>query len=81
MAHFTSLFGRAPMEALREIRMRQAAILLTNDSMSIDQIARAVGYKSRSSFLRAFRKAYGNDPSDYRVSTQHMSEQPYPDGR
>jgi AraC family transcriptional activator of mtrCDE len=75
MAHFTSLFGRAPMEALREIRMRQAAALLANDSMSIEQIARAVGYERRSSFLRAFRKAYGNNPSDYRATVLGKPEQ------
>lgn len=74
MSHFTSLFGRPPMEALREIRMRQAALLLANDSMPIDQIARAVGYESRSSFLRAFRKAYGNDPSDYRSKGRRVPE-------
>lgn len=70
ISRFSTLFGRAPMEALREIRMRQATILLANESMTIDQIARAVGYESRSSFLRAFRKTYGNDPSDYRATAR-----------
>jgi AraC family transcriptional activator of mtrCDE len=63
------------MEALREIRMRQAAALLANDSMSIEQIARAVGYERRSSFLRAFRKAYGTNPSDYRATVLGKPEQ------
>jgi AraC family transcriptional activator of mtrCDE len=75
MSHFTSLFGRAPMEALREIRMRKAATLLANDSMSIDKIARAVGYESRSSFLRAFHKAYGNSPSEYRAALRVPDQQ------
>jgi AraC family transcriptional activator of mtrCDE len=80
MSHFTSLFGRAPMEVLREIRMRQAAALLANDSMSIEQIARAVGYERRSSFMRAFRKVYGNNPSDYRATILGKLEQQHPGG-
>jgi AraC family transcriptional activator of mtrCDE len=80
MSHFTSLIGRAPMEALREIRMRKAATLLANDSMSIDQIARAVGYESRSSFQRAFRKAYGNNPTEYRANALRTPDQQHDGG-
>ncbi|MFL6672807.1 MAG: AraC family transcriptional regulator [Massilia sp.] len=80
MSHFTSLFGRSPMEALREIRMRKAAALLANDSMSIDQIARAVGYESRSSFQRAFRKVYGNNPTEYRDNALRMPDQQHDGG-
>ncbi|HEY4318841.1 MAG TPA: AraC family transcriptional regulator [Herbaspirillum sp.] len=66
MARFASLFGQTPMAALRELRMRQAAMLLTANNLSIFQIAHSVGYANRSSFLRAFRKVYGCDPSHYR---------------
>jgi AraC family transcriptional activator of mtrCDE len=59
MARFTGLFGRSPMVALRELRMRQAAVLLAAGRLSVDQVARSVGYESRSSFLRAFHKAGG----------------------
>jgi AraC family transcriptional activator of mtrCDE len=47
------------------MRMRQAKILLAFDSLSIDQVARAVGYANRTSFYRAFQKTYGIDPSVY----------------
>jgi len=67
MARFTNLIGRAPMVALRELRMRHAALLLANDSASIGQIALMAGYASSSSFQRAFRKVYGGDPLDYRA--------------
>jgi AraC family transcriptional activator of mtrCDE len=46
--------------------MRQAAIDLKTTTMSIDVVALNAGYDSRSSFVRAFRKAYNRDPSDYR---------------
>ncbi|HEY4075183.1 MAG TPA: AraC family transcriptional regulator [Herbaspirillum sp.] len=75
MARFTSLFGQSPMAALCEVRMRQAVMLFSNESLSIDQIARAVGYENRSSFFRAFRKTYGHSPSDYRVAGNEAIDQ------
>jgi AraC family transcriptional activator of mtrCDE len=66
MARFSNIFGRSPMVILRDLRMRQAAIDLTTTTMSIDLVAYNAGYESRSSFVRAFRKAYERDPSDYR---------------
>jgi AraC-like DNA-binding protein len=66
MARFSDIFGRSPMVILRDLKMRQAAIDLTTTTMSIDVVAHNAGYDSRSSFVRAFRKAYDRDPSDYR---------------
>lgn len=69
MARFTQLVGAPPMIILRDLRMRQAARQLQAPDFSIDQIAHHAGYGSRSSFVRAFRKAYGSDPSDYRAKS------------
>jgi AraC-like DNA-binding protein len=66
MARFTSAVGRSPMTVLRDLRMRQAAEQLTSSALTVDEIIRHAGYASRSSFVRAFRKAYGTDPSSYR---------------
>jgi AraC family transcriptional regulator, activator of mtrCDE len=63
---FTSVLGRAPMTALRELRLKHAAHLLRMEGQSIEQAANAAGYSSRSSFARAFRRAHGCDPSEYR---------------
>lgn len=65
---FTDLVGRPPMTVLRDLRMRQAAHQLESGTLTLDQIAGRVGYESRSSFIRAFRKAYGSDPTEYRDS-------------
>jgi AraC family transcriptional activator of mtrCDE len=66
MQRFADLIGESPIAVLRQLRMRQAATMLTsNYELSIDQIARNVGYSSRSSFLRAFRRVYGMGPSEY----------------
>jgi AraC family transcriptional activator of mtrCDE len=68
MARFTKVLGRSPMIALRDLRMRQAAEDLRSSTLSVDEVVRHAGYASRSSFVRAFRKAYGCDPSSYRRS-------------
>jgi AraC family transcriptional activator of mtrCDE len=69
MLRFTKVLGTSPLTVLRQMRMRQAKILLAVDSLSIDQIARAVGYAKRTSFVRAFRNEHGIDPSDYYRAT------------
>ena len=67
MARFTRLFGKPPKATLRDLRMRRATVLLTNSGLSVDQIVHCVGYTSRSSFCRTFRKIHGCDASEYRV--------------
>jgi AraC family transcriptional activator of mtrCDE len=74
MSRFTAAFGRSPMAVLRQLRMRHAATLLANNTLSIDQISQGVGYASRSSFFRAFRQAFGSDPSDYRATARRPRE-------
>ena len=71
MARFSELFGRSPMAILRDLRMRQAALDLTTTTTPVDVVAHNAGYESRSSFVRAFRKAYNVDPSEYRRSVKN----------
>lgn len=75
MARFSTIFGQSPMSILRDLRMRQASIDLTSTTMSIDLVASNAGYKSHSSFVRAFRQAYGRDPTDYRRITEASEDQ------
>jgi AraC family transcriptional regulator, activator of mtrCDE len=77
MARFATTFGLSPIAVLRQLRMRHAAILLQANHASIDQVAHGTGYASRSSFFRAFRKVYGRDPSEYRMS--RPGQYPSPD--
>lgn len=72
MSRFTKALGVSPITVLRQMRMRQAKILLAVDSHSIDQVANAVGYARRTSFVRAFRNEYGIDPSDYRATASSI---------
>jgi AraC family transcriptional activator of mtrCDE len=70
MARFSEIFGRSPMAIVRDLRMRQAAVDLTTTSAPVEVVAYNAGYESRSSFVRAFRKAYDVDPSEYRQSVK-----------
>ena len=67
MAQFAAAFESSPMAVLRQLRMRRAADMLAANILSVEQIGHAVGYANRSSFFRAFRQVYDEDPSDYRV--------------
>jgi AraC-like DNA-binding protein len=68
MERFQRAFGLPPMLVLRELRMRHAAKLLQAQALTTDQVARAVGYNSRSSFSRAFRQAHGLGPRVHRAT-------------
>ena len=70
---FTAVLGCTPMTALRQLRLKHAAHLLITDGVSIEQAANAAGYQSRSSFIRAFRKAHGRDPSQFRKAAGEES--------
>jgi AraC-like DNA-binding protein len=63
MARFVRAIGCSPMVALRQMRMKRAADMLAARTFSVEQIARAVGYRSCSSFLRAFRQVHGYVPA------------------
>jgi AraC family transcriptional regulator, activator of mtrCDE len=65
-ARFVKVVGRSPIVVLRDLRMRQAARQLRITESGVDQIAREAGYASRTSFVRAFRRVYGTEPSLYR---------------
>ena len=51
--------GKSFSELLLEIRMNKAVQLLKDSSMSIQQIAHALGFSSSSYFSKVFEKYYG----------------------
>jgi AraC-like DNA-binding protein len=55
---------------LEEIRMNSASNLLSEKEISINSIARTVGYSSVKAFSRAFKRVNGVSPSDYRDFTR-----------
>jgi len=50
---------------LNRFRLRQARRLLESGTLSIGEVAAAVGYSDSSYFCRVFRRETGMSPSDY----------------
>lgn len=51
---------------LQDIRVNQATFLLTNEQLSIEEVAWKVGYEDPSYFTRIFKSNTGYTPSQYR---------------
>lgn len=64
---FVETTGKTYRETLTAVRMREAARLLHEQrSTRIHDAARAVGYREPAQFAKAFRRAHGVSPSEYR---------------
>jgi AraC-like DNA-binding protein len=63
---FTGAFGQTPMDFVQKTRLHRAAQLLAFTELPVKVIAVSMGFASRSHFSRAFRRAYGSDPTTYR---------------
>src|SRR5207342_12148 len=51
---------------LRSVRLRNAAELLAHQPITVTDVARLVGYRQPSHFVKAFRRRYGTTPGLYR---------------
>lgn len=69
-SYFSAIFresqGISPNEFLLRVRMRQSGYLLQNTDLSIQDVARHVGYEDSLTFSKAFRRFYGVSPKYYR---------------
>jgi transcriptional regulator GlxA family with amidase domain len=65
-ARFAERYKQTPMGFVQYIRMHSAARLLRTSEMSVECLAKAVGYLSRSQFSRAFKSVHGVDPTKFR---------------
>jgi AraC-like DNA-binding protein len=70
---FTQLVGQPPMQYLTNWRMQLAANDLLSGMDTVAAIADRVGYESEAAFSRAFKKAVGTPPSQWR---KHRNGQP-----
>jgi AraC-like DNA-binding protein len=68
--HFTRIFesvaGMRPKEFIIRARIERATQLLTESTLSIDQIARTLGYPDIFTFSRQFKKRMGRPPTALR---------------
>lgn len=63
---FKSQYGMSIAAHVEEHRMEKAAEWLRTTDESLARIAKGVGYASQSRFAEAFRRHYGQLPSEYR---------------
>jgi AraC-like DNA-binding protein len=66
---FAHSFGRSPMSFVNHVRMQRAAQLLSVENASVDEVARTVGFSSRSHFSRAFKDHSGLPPVTFRAES------------
>ncbi|MDR0413781.1 MAG: response regulator [Dysgonamonadaceae bacterium] len=57
--------NESPGNYIRNFRLKQAALLLTNKRMSIAEVAYAVGFSSHAYFSNIFKEHFGMSPSEY----------------
>ncbi|NMO17249.1 helix-turn-helix transcriptional regulator [Pyxidicoccus fallax] len=63
---FQERIGQPPVAYLAQLRLELVAQRLRNGEESIAEIAHAVGFESQSGLSRAFRRRFGQTPSDFR---------------
>ncbi|WP_020537800.1 helix-turn-helix domain-containing protein [Lewinella cohaerens] len=64
--NFKALFGVPVFKYLQNERLTKAHHLLSNEDLSVQEVAWDVGYDSLSSFSNAFAKKFGYRPSEIR---------------
>lgn len=63
--------GCGLVERIHDIRVQHAKRLLTETTISIEQVAEQVGFSNRFSLLRSFKQIEGCSPTEYRNSQKH----------
>lgn len=70
--------GQTPNDFILTVRMKKAlALLLTNNTMNISDIAYATGFKTPDYFGKCFKNHFGMSPSAY--VKQHLKNKPHID--
>ncbi|MDR1416154.1 MAG: response regulator [Prevotellaceae bacterium] len=59
------LTGMSPVEYIRSIRMKKAAILLSQKKFTVSEVMYMVGFSSHSYFSKCFQAEFGKPPGQY----------------
>ena len=63
---FHSVMERSPLEVLKSRQLERARFLLRTTSLTVEQVGRASGFQSLSSFSRSFKQQIGVAPQYWR---------------
>lgn len=58
--------GIPPLDYIRSVRLRKAAVLLSQHRFTVSEISYMVGFKTPSYFAKCFQSQFGVKPSQYR---------------
>ena len=61
-----TITGQKPLEFIRTIRLKKAAMLLKTTEFTIVEIAEMVGYGTARNFSKNFKAFFGKSPSEYK---------------
>lgn len=67
---FRNATGMAPMDYVRQLRVKQAQRLLLETTLGVAQIGERIGFQDPFHFSRMFKTAVGISPAAYRQATQ-----------
>lgn len=70
---FKAVHGVSPAEYLNNRRVQVATRLLSEERVSMDEAAAAVGFQGRTSLYRHIRRVHGSSPTALRASAQRLS--------
>jgi AraC family transcriptional activator of pyochelin receptor len=65
---FRQVFGTTVFGYLRDYRLEQAHLLLLEGQLSVQQVARAIGYTHSGYFAKAFKQKFGVSPKTYQLN-------------
>ncbi len=75
---FVDLVGEAPIQYLAGWRMHLARQMLRDSTLGIGEIAGRIGYESEAAFNRAFKRAVGAPPAQWRRGSTGADAVPVP---
>jgi AraC-like DNA-binding protein len=73
---FKKVYGKTIMDFLTDERMNEAMILLRDSTMTLQRIAKKVGYKNHTHFTKAFKRKHNVTPSVFRHNAVRGDESP-----
>lgn len=66
---FQKIYRMSPRKYLSDLKLQEAKILLQQPELSLNEIAKRLGYKNLSHFSRQFKRWTGLSPTDFRKNT------------
>jgi signal transduction histidine kinase/DNA-binding response OmpR family regulator/ligand-binding sensor domain-containing protein len=63
------IFGFTPGDLIRTIRLKHAAKLLRNNTLTVSEVCYKSGFNNRSYFYREFKKVYQLTPKNYQIKS------------